>query len=43
MTDWTVCAGGESSMLAERIQKYVLWLGFTQKDIDTIREIMLEP
>ena len=33
----------EGATLAERIQKYVLWLGFTQKDIETIREIMFVP
>ena len=32
----------EGATLAERIQKYVLWLGFTQQDIDAIRGIMLE-
>ena len=33
----------DGATLAERIQKYVLWLGFTEKDIETIREIMFEP
>ena len=32
----------EGATLAERIRKYVLWLGFTQQDIDTIRSILLE-
>jgi protein-tyrosine phosphatase len=32
----------EGATLSERIQKYVLWLGFTQQDIETIRNIMLE-
>ena len=32
----------EGATLAARIQKYVLWLGFTQQDIDTIRGILLE-
>ena len=32
----------EGATLSERIQKYVLWLGFTQQDIDTIRCILLE-
>ena len=32
----------EGATLAERIQKYVLWLGFTRQDIDTIRNILLE-
>ncbi len=30
----------EGATLAERIQKYVLGLGFTEKDLETIREIM---
>ena len=33
----------EGATLAERIQKYVLSLGFTQADIEKIREIMFEP
>ena len=33
----------EGATLAERIQKYVLGLGFTEKDMETIREIMFEP
>ncbi len=33
----------DGTTLAERIQKYVIGLGFTQKDLDTIRDIMLEP
>ena len=32
----------EGATLSERIRKYVLWLGFTEQDIDTIRGIMLE-
>jgi len=33
----------EGATLAERIQKYVLGLGFSEKDMETIREIMFEP
>ena len=32
----------EGATLAERIQKYVLWLGFTEADMQTIRDIMFE-
>ena len=32
----------EGATLSARIRKYVLWLGFTQQDIDTIRSILLE-
>ena len=32
----------EGAPLSVRIQKYVLWLGFTQQDIETIRGILLE-
>jgi protein-tyrosine phosphatase len=32
----------EGATLAARIRKYVLWLGFTQQDIETIRGILLE-
>ena len=32
----------EGATLAERIQKYVLWLGFTDADMQTIRDIMFE-
>ena len=33
----------EGATLAERIRKYVLWLGFTEADMQKIRDIMLEP
>ena len=33
----------EGATLAERIQKYVLSIGFTEKDIETIRKVMFEP
>ena len=33
----------EGATLSERIRKYVLWLGFTESDMQTIRDIMLEP
>ena len=33
----------EGATLSERIRKYVLWLGFTEADMQTIRDIMLEP
>ena len=32
----------EGATLAARIQKYVLWLGFTEADMQTIRDIMFE-
>ena len=33
----------EGATLSERIRKYVLWLGFTEADMQKIRDIMLEP
>ena len=33
----------EGATLSERIRKYVLWLGFTEADMQTIRDIMFEP
>ena len=32
----------EGKTLSERIRKYVLWLGFTEADMQTIRDIMFE-
>lgn len=32
----------EGATLSDRIRKYVLWLGFTESDMQTIRDIMLE-
>ena len=32
----------EGETLAERIRKYVLWLGFTEADMQTIRDILFE-
>ncbi len=33
----------EGATLSERIRKYVLWLGFTEADMQTIRDILMEP
>ena len=32
----------EGATLAERIQKYVIWLGFTEKDMERFRNFMFE-
>ena len=32
----------EGATLSDRIRKYVLWLGFTESDMQTIRDIMFE-